>query len=314
MAVGLLRAARGAAAQRTASRAGAEDDHARRGACPPTMAPIDFTFYTGTQFPAEYRGGAFITLHGSWNRSQRVGYKVVYVPFANGRPSGPREDFLTGWMVAPARRDVWGRPVGVVMLADGSLLVSDDGGNKIWRVAYQAGEPSRFGPLEDRRESTSGQIAVAEFGLRVIGQIAFELLPVLVVHANLLAVGAHRQQASQLLDVGERLLELGEPPRHALLQRHDPHPHLGTRLQFGRIERLDDVVVGASLETRGDIGRLRRARSPSRCRGAETPAGAARGGTGRGRRCRASGDRESARSARFAPARSATRRGHPPRG
>ena len=102
----------------------------------PHVAPIDFTFYTGTQFPAEYRGGAFIALHGSWNRSQRVGYKVVYVPFANGRPSGPPRDFLTGWMVAPASRDVWGRPVAVLMLSDGSLLVSDDGANKIWRVAY----------------------------------------------------------------------------------------------------------------------------------------------------------------------------------
>jgi glucose/arabinose dehydrogenase len=105
-------------------------------ALPAHNSPLDFAFYTGTQFPAEYRGGAFITLHGTWNRSQRAGYKVVYVPFQNGRPSGQPRDFLTGWMIAPANRDVWGRPVGVIMLPDGSLLVSDDGGKKIWRVSY----------------------------------------------------------------------------------------------------------------------------------------------------------------------------------
>ncbi|HEU5256710.1 MAG TPA: hypothetical protein VFU28_12015, partial [Vicinamibacterales bacterium] len=111
-------------------------------ALPAHNSPLDFAFYTGTQFPAEYRGGAFITLHGTWNRSQRAGYKVVYVPFQNGRPSGPPKDFLTGWMIAPANRDVWGRPVGVIMLPDGSLLVSDDGGKKIWRVSYGGGRPS----------------------------------------------------------------------------------------------------------------------------------------------------------------------------
>jgi glucose/arabinose dehydrogenase len=100
------------------------------------VSPLDFTFYTGTQFPAEYRGGAFIAVHGSWNRSQRSGYKVMFVPFKDGRPSGPPKDFLTGWMIAPNSRDVWGRPVSVVMLTDGSLLVSDDGGKKIWRVSY----------------------------------------------------------------------------------------------------------------------------------------------------------------------------------
>jgi glucose/arabinose dehydrogenase len=108
-------------------------------ALPAHNSPLDFAFYTGTQFPAEYRGGAFITLHGTWNRSQRAGYKVVHVPFQNGRPSGPPRDFLTGWMIAPANRDVWGRPVGVITLPDGSLLVSDDGGKKIWRVSYAGG-------------------------------------------------------------------------------------------------------------------------------------------------------------------------------
>jgi glucose/arabinose dehydrogenase len=108
-------------------------------ALPAHNSPLDFAFYTGTQFPADYRGGAFVTLHGTWNRSQRAGYKVVYVPFLNGRPSGAPKDFLTGWMIAPANKDVWGRPVGVMMLPDGSLLVSDDGGKKIWRVTYTGG-------------------------------------------------------------------------------------------------------------------------------------------------------------------------------
>jgi glucose/arabinose dehydrogenase len=107
-------------------------------ALPAHNSPLDFAFYTGMQFPADYRGGAFIALHGTWNRSQRAGYKVVYVPFANGKASGPLKDFLTGWMIAPGNKDVWGRPVGVITLPDGSLLVSDDGGKKIWRISYGA--------------------------------------------------------------------------------------------------------------------------------------------------------------------------------
>jgi len=106
-------------------------------ALPAHNSPLDFAFYTGTQFPAAYRGGAFIALHGTWNRSQRAGYKVVFVPFANGKPSGPPKDFLTGWMIAPSNKDVWGRPVGIAQLPDGSVLVSDDGGKKIWRVSYR---------------------------------------------------------------------------------------------------------------------------------------------------------------------------------
>ncbi|MFN7922639.1 MAG: PQQ-dependent sugar dehydrogenase [Bryobacteraceae bacterium] len=100
-------------------------------------AVLDFMFYTGKQFPAKYRGGAFLALHGSWNRSKRTGYSVVYVPFQNGKPSGAPEDFLTGWMMAPDKREVWGRPVGIFQMKDGSLLVTDDGGNKIWRIWYK---------------------------------------------------------------------------------------------------------------------------------------------------------------------------------
>lgn len=104
---------------------------------PAHLAVLDFEFYTGKQFPAEYRDGAFLALHGSWNRAKRVGYEVAFVPFHAGKPSGPWRDFLTGWMVSPDSRDVWGRPVGLFVLPDGSLLVSDDGGRKIWRVSYK---------------------------------------------------------------------------------------------------------------------------------------------------------------------------------
>jgi len=98
------------------------------------VAVIDFLFYTGKQFPAEYQGGSFIALHGSWNRSKRVGYEVAFVPFKDGKPSGPVREFLTGWRISPESRDVWGRPVAIMQLPDGSILVSDDGGHKIWRI------------------------------------------------------------------------------------------------------------------------------------------------------------------------------------
>ena len=97
---------------------------------------LDLEFYTASSFPEEYRGGAFLACHGSWNRSQRVGYRVDFVPFKEGKPtSGPRE-FLHGWMLDPEEKEVWGRPVGILQLPDGSLLISDDGGDKIWRVFY----------------------------------------------------------------------------------------------------------------------------------------------------------------------------------
>jgi glucose/arabinose dehydrogenase len=101
------------------------------------VAVLDMIFYTGSQFPAKYKGGAFLAFHGSWNRSKRVGQSVVYIPFKNGKPAGPIEEFLTGWMLSPDSRDVWGRPVGLFQMPDGSLLVSDDGGKKIWRIKYK---------------------------------------------------------------------------------------------------------------------------------------------------------------------------------
>ena len=101
------------------------------------VAVLDFLFYTGKQFPAEYQGGSFIAMHGSWNRSKRVGYEVSFVPFKDGRPSGPVREFLTGWRISAESRDVWGRPVAIMQLPDGSILVSDDGGHKIWRISYK---------------------------------------------------------------------------------------------------------------------------------------------------------------------------------
>jgi len=101
------------------------------------VAVLDFLFYTGKQFPAEYQGGAFLAFHGSWNRSKRVGYEVAFIPFKSDKPSGPVREFLTGWTISPESRDVWGRPVAILQLPDGSILVSDDGGKKIWRISYK---------------------------------------------------------------------------------------------------------------------------------------------------------------------------------
>ncbi len=104
---------------------------------PAHVAVLDSRFYTGKQFPQKYQGGAFIAFHGSWNRAQRIGYSVVYIPFKDGKPAGPVEDFLTGFMTDPNSKEVWGRPVGLLQMTDGSLLVSDDGGNKLWRITYK---------------------------------------------------------------------------------------------------------------------------------------------------------------------------------
>ncbi len=101
------------------------------------VAVLDFIFYTGKMFPKEYQGGAFLAQHGSWNRSMRCGYNIVFVPFKNQKPAGPPQEFFSGFMLAPDKREVWGRPVGLLQLPDGSLLLSDDGGNKIWRVTYK---------------------------------------------------------------------------------------------------------------------------------------------------------------------------------
>lgn len=101
----------------------------------PHSAPLGMVFYDGTMFPADYRGDAFVTLHGSWNRAQRTGYKVVRLRFQNGKPTGIYEDFLTGFVASD--QAVWARPVGVTVMHDGSLLVSEDANGTIWRVVYR---------------------------------------------------------------------------------------------------------------------------------------------------------------------------------
>lgn len=98
-------------------------------------ASLGLVFYTKNLFPGRYKNGAFITQHGSWNRSVISGYKVIFVPFNNGKPSGKPEDFLTGFVEDLAKSKVHGRPVGIALLADGSMLVSDDVSNTIWRIA-----------------------------------------------------------------------------------------------------------------------------------------------------------------------------------
>src|SRR5262249_4122090 len=95
-------------------------------------------FYTGSGFPAEYRNSAFVALHGSINRSTLSGYSVVRVPFKNGKPAGPADVFLSGFIARDDdEKEAWGRPVGLLQLKDGSLLVSDDAGNRVWRVSYR---------------------------------------------------------------------------------------------------------------------------------------------------------------------------------
>jgi glucose/arabinose dehydrogenase len=109
---------------------------------PAHAAGLGITFYTGTQFPERYRNGGFVALHGSWNRSVASGYKVVFFPMTNGRP-GPIEDFVTGFLASNGTNgtpiEAWGRPVGVTVARDGSLLVSDDTGNRIWKVSPTRG-------------------------------------------------------------------------------------------------------------------------------------------------------------------------------
>jgi len=100
-------------------------------------APLGLVFYEGSQFPAEYKGDAFVSLHGSWNSSKPTGYKVVRIKFANGRPVGGYDNFITGfWDGSTSPAQVWGRPVGLAVAKDGSLLIADDTGMTIWRVAY----------------------------------------------------------------------------------------------------------------------------------------------------------------------------------
>jgi glucose/arabinose dehydrogenase len=105
-------------------------------------ASIGLTFYRGTSFPERYRNGAFVAQHGSWNRTKFSGYKVLFIPFSGGKPSGPAEDFLTGFIANEPSSQVYGRPAGVAQLKDGSLLISDDAGRTIWKVSVERARTS----------------------------------------------------------------------------------------------------------------------------------------------------------------------------
>lgn len=119
-----------------------EDPDAVRRAIVPDMpvgahtASLGLAFYSKSQFPARYHKGVFIGQHGSWNRSALTGYKVAFVPFSKGKPAGRMEDFLTGFIDNEEKGTVFGRPVGVTVLQDGSILVADDVGGIVWRVSY----------------------------------------------------------------------------------------------------------------------------------------------------------------------------------
>ncbi len=106
-------------------------------------AALGLQFYTGNTFPERYRNGAFVAFRGSWNRDQGTGYKVVFIPFnREGRPRGHYEDFMTGFLLNPTGPDTWGRPVGLLVLPDGSLLVTEEANGRIYRIQYQGSSDS----------------------------------------------------------------------------------------------------------------------------------------------------------------------------
>ncbi len=108
---------------------------------------LDIVFYEADQFPPEYKGHAFVALKGSWNSSEPTGYKVVRVPFKDGRPEGHYENFITGfWVSGEQRAEVWGRPAALAVAKDGSLLIADDTGGTIWRIAYTGKRDAAAGP------------------------------------------------------------------------------------------------------------------------------------------------------------------------
>jgi glucose/arabinose dehydrogenase len=113
---------------------------------------LDIVFYDGAQFPAEYKGNAFVALKGSWNRAEPTGYKVVRVPFKDGKPEGYYENFVTGfWISGERRAEVWGRPAALAVTHDGALLVADDTGGTIWRIDY-TGQPDSAQKGEGKKD------------------------------------------------------------------------------------------------------------------------------------------------------------------
>jgi glucose/arabinose dehydrogenase len=124
----------------------------------PHNASLEMTFYEGTQFPAEYRGDIFSSQHGSWNRSVRAGYEVIRVPrHQTSRASGEYEDFVTGFVIDNSR--VWGRPVGITVAQDGSLLITDDGSNSVWRISYASSDSQQ----SERGQNHAGAVAKSTF-------------------------------------------------------------------------------------------------------------------------------------------------------
>ena len=114
---------------------------------------LDIVFYEGEQFPAEYKGSAFVALKGSWNRSEPTGYKVVRVPFRDDKPEGHYENFATGfWASGERRAEVWGRPAALAVTRDGALLIADDTGGTIWRISY-TGAPDAMQKDERRKDN-----------------------------------------------------------------------------------------------------------------------------------------------------------------
>ncbi|NES20538.1 MAG: sorbosone dehydrogenase family protein [Symploca sp. SIO3E6] len=108
-------------------------------------AALGLQFYDGATFPSKYRNGAFVAFRGSWNRNQGTGYKIVFIPFDdNQQPQGYYEDFLTGFLINPSGPNTWGRPVGLLVLPDGSLLFTEEANNRIYRIQYSkaTGEPN----------------------------------------------------------------------------------------------------------------------------------------------------------------------------
>jgi glucose/arabinose dehydrogenase len=101
------------------------------------VAVMGLVSYDGAMFPRDWRGDLLMSFHGSWNRSRRVGYGLARARMRDGEPLGGYDDFVTGWMLAPDRQEVWGRPVGLAVLEDGSLVVVDDGARMIWRITYR---------------------------------------------------------------------------------------------------------------------------------------------------------------------------------
>lgn len=125
----------------------------------PHSASLGLAFYDGKAFPAKYQQGAFVGQHGSWNRSEFTGYKVVFVPFQNGKPTGKSEDFVSGFVLNNGTKEVYGRPVGVTEMPDGSLLVLDDAGNKVWRVVASSQTSNQAAAAAQKSASTLASVA-----------------------------------------------------------------------------------------------------------------------------------------------------------